>query len=59
MPDMTVRTIEDTNLKMLDFEAANAPKEIHFEIEGEFYLKEEKNANVFKSKAFFKSFFYS
>lgn len=42
MPDMTVRTIEDTTLKMLDFEAANAPKEIHFDIEGEFYLKERK-----------------
>lgn len=34
MPDMSVRSIEDTNLKISDFEVENAPKEIDFSIEG-------------------------
>lgn len=37
MPDMSVRSIEDTNLKISDIDIGHAPKEIHFNIEGNFY----------------------
>lgn len=33
MPDMSVRSIEDTSLKISDFEIENASKEIHFNVE--------------------------
>lgn len=36
MPDMIVRSIEDTTLKVSDFETGNASKDICFKIEGEF-----------------------
>lgn len=36
MPDMSVRSIEDTSLKISDLEIENASKEINFNIEGEF-----------------------
>lgn len=36
MPDMAVRSIEDTNLNMVDFEVGHEPKEIQFIIEGKF-----------------------
>lgn len=37
MPDMTVRSIDDTSLKISDIEIENASKEIRFSIEGEFF----------------------
>lgn len=40
MPDMSVRAIEDIDLKMSDIEGENEPKEIQFNIEGEFYYND-------------------
>lgn len=40
MPDMSVRAIEDIDLKMSDIEEENEPKEIQFNIEGEFYYND-------------------
>lgn len=57
MPDMSVRAIEDTDLKISDIGVERAPKEIQFTIGGEFQLQLTVILEFFKLNTIFKSFF--
>lgn len=47
MPDMSVHSIENTNLKISDFELNNTSKEIHFIIESKSFTSQ-RLRNSFK-----------